>query len=332
MARLLRRVIKVTAWDSPNVRLALEERAAGLPVSNRIVTPGVLTYEDLCSRLVVWDKIRQTVGLSAEFYEGPGVLLFPPEFLNRAERMADALRGQPRRARAIGIDPGEGAEETCQYAIDELGVIAERASLTPDTSVIEGDVLNFAREHGVPSHMVMTDLGGGGRHLACALAKKGFPITTVAFGSPPDLDMKRGMHQLKDRKDIREERYAYVSRRAQMYHELSLLLELDGQGNPLGTVELSLDGLSPRRLHHGFAIPREFTQLRKELAPIPKLMDGEGRYYLPPKDKPGDEETKKVTLKMLCGSSPNRADALVVAVAKMLHKGTSKVRTDVMGI
>ncbi len=328
----MRRVLKITAWDSPNVLLAMEERAAGLPVSNRVVTPGVLSWEDLQLRLATWDTVRQCVGIRADFYEGPGVLLFTSDALDRAERMADALRGQPRRARAIGIDPGEGAEETVQTCVDEYGVIAEHASLTPDTSVIEGEVLNFAREHGVPSHMVMTDLGGGGRHLACALAKKGFPITTVAFGSPPELDMKRGMHQLKDRKDIREERYAYVSRRAQMYHELSLLLELDGQGNPLGTVELSLDGLAPRRLHHGFAIPREFTQLRKELAPIPKLMDGEGRYYLPPKDKPGDGEGKQVTLKSLIGCSPNRADSLCVAVHRMLHKGTSRVRTDVMGI
>jgi hypothetical protein len=303
------------------VRLALEERASGLPVSNRVLVPGVLTWEEYQDRLLTWDKIRQCVGLEAQFYEGAEVLLFPPDWLNRAERMHEALRGRQRRARAVGIDPGEGVEETVWTAVDEFGVLDQVAKVTPNTVVIAGDTRAFAMEHGVPAHKVMTDVGGGGKQLEDRLKDEGFPITSVAFGVAPAPEMKRGIHQLGDRKEYRERQLAYVSMRVFMYHQLSLLLELDEGFNPIGSIEM--DG---KRLVHGFAIPKEMTELRKELAVFPKLYDKEGRMVLPPKDRPNanmtedDGASRVKTIRQMIGHSPNRADSCVVAVHAMLRK------------
>jgi hypothetical protein len=40
---LFRKVIRIRAEDSPNVKLALDQRRLGLPITNKSVIPGVLT-------------------------------------------------------------------------------------------------------------------------------------------------------------------------------------------------------------------------------------------------------------------------------------------------
>jgi hypothetical protein len=135
------------------------------------------------------------------------------------------------------------------------------------------------------------------------------------------LDPKRGLRQLGERIDQREESYAYRNRRAQMYGELREMLDParpQERGGPLG-----------------FAIPpptygSQYAELRRQLAPIPLMYDGEGRMELPPKNKraeagesisgPGQSRTKRKTLSELIGCSPDEADALVLAVHGMLHK------------
>ena len=54
------------------------------------------------------------------------------------------------------------------------------------------------------------------------------------------------------------------------------------------------------------------------MAPIPKLYDGEGRLYLPPKGKV--EGSTIVCLKDLIGRSPDDFDSLCLAVYAMKSK------------
>src|SRR5437667_99689 len=96
-----RRVIRIPAEDSPNVRLGLAQRARGIEPTHEVLIPGMLTLAEYDLRRATWDKRRQCVGLDARFWEGAELLLFPPERLARAAAVARLLRGKPRRARAL---------------------------------------------------------------------------------------------------------------------------------------------------------------------------------------------------------------------------------------
>jgi len=300
MVRYYRKIIKIRAEDSPNVILGLAQEAAGIPPSHKVLVPGVLTYDLYKKRRATWDAIRQCVGLDAEFYEGQEVKMFPPLWRNRAATLARKyhLEGRPRRAKALGIDPGEGAEDTSWSVIDELGLMKLIAYKTLDTSVITGQTLEIMREYKIAPEYVCFDRGGGGKEHADRLRSQGYKVRTVAFGEPLLIPIRYGDTQVKDRVANREERYSYVNRRAEMY----------------GTLRLLLDPVNP-----GFALPAEYQRLHDELAPIPLMYDQEGRLYLLPKNR-RDPTSKVPTLIELIGHSPNDADSLVVAIHAMTHR------------
>ena len=80
----------------------------GINASSLTVIPGVLTCQEYLERRRTWDRIRQCVGLDAEFYEGAEVMLFPPQWLDRAHHVAESIRGkQGRKAKVIGCDPAK---------------------------------------------------------------------------------------------------------------------------------------------------------------------------------------------------------------------------------
>lgn len=305
MQGLKRKVIRIKAEDSPNVRLAQAEIAAGLEPSGRVLIPGVKQYWEYAVNRRDWDPHQQCVSLDADWYQGQEILMFPPEWLNAAERKADELVGVKRVAKAIGVDTGEGSADTSLAVVDELGLIELESRKTPDTSEIPGWVLAFARRHAVPPNRIMFDRGGGGYEHACTMRRMGYDVKTVAFGSTivPDKKMRGVVTVLKERVDKEEEKYAYKNRRAEMYHMLRL------------------------RLRGGFAIPKECVELRRQLAPVPLWYDEEGRIYMPPKQiKPGDDEDK-VTMTKLLGCSPDQSDALVLAVYGMsVRAGGFKVK------
>lgn len=295
-----RKVIRIRAEDSPNVRRELLCQA-GVPESEwPSETPGVLTWAEYQQRRQTWDKIRQCVGLDAEFYEGAEILLFPPEWLNRAERLAAALHGKPRRAQAIGCDPGEGGANTAWSVVDEYGLMHLLSMKTPDTSVIRSQTLALMREYNVPAEKVIFDRGGGGKQIADDLRADGHRVQTVAFGEALVLEPRRSMVMVEEKIETKEDRYAYVNRRAEMYGELSLLMD-------------------PSRNETGFAIPAEYAELRRQLAPIPKTYDREGRLKLLPKNKNTPGSTEKTLIELL-GCSPDEADSLVLAVHGLLDK------------
>ena len=295
-----RKVIRIQATDSPNVRRELL-RQQGVPESEwPPETPGVLTWAEYQQRRATWDKIRQCIGLDADFYEGAELLLFPPEWLNRAEQLAELLRGKPRKAKAIGCDPGEGGANSAWCVVDEFGILEMLSLKTPDTTVVPSTTAMLMRKWDVPAERVILDRGGGGKQHADTLEAQGLKVRSVGFGASPTLEIKRGIHSIEARRDVQEERYVYVNLRAQMFHEASLLLD-------------------PARTDGSFAISAEYTALRHQLSVMPKLTDAEGRYWLPPKSKRDEKDTRKTLVEMI-GHSPDEADAYVLAIHGMLHK------------
>lgn len=300
---LFRRVIKIKAEHSPNVRFAQAQKKAGEPITHETLIPGVVSYRDYVTRRKLWDAIRQCIGLDASFYEGSELLMFPPDWLNAAERRAMALRGIARKAKAIGIDPAEGGDSSTWSIVDELGLIRLLSMKTPDTSVIPATTLALMKEYGVPAEMVLFDQGGGGKQHADAMRRDGHNVGTMAFGSSAKPERKRGMKRLEDRKQDDEVMYAYKNRRAEMYGTFRMLLDPSRGGS--------------------FAIPEEYAELRRQLAPIPLRFDPEGRLMLPPKNK-RDPKSKEVTLTELIGCSPDEADSTVLAVYRMTYQSTRK--------
>jgi hypothetical protein len=302
-----RKIIKIKGEDSPNVRFAHSEILKGIQPTNTLIVPGVLSYAEYAKRRATWDPVRQTVGLDADFYEGADALLFPPQWLNRAERIAYELgnqSGKLRKAKAIGVDTAEGGDSTVMTAVDELGVIAQRSKKTPDTSVITGEVLAFMREFDCLPENVLFDAGGGGKEHADRLRSQGFNVRAIAFGESATPPLRRGMTPLDTRIKQDETRYVYKNRRAEMYGLVRLLLE-PIEGEP------------------GWGIPAEYRELRRQLSPIPLMYDGEGRLELPPKNK-RDPKSTKMTMTQLVGCSPDEADSLVLAVFGMQRKGLQK--------
>lgn len=287
--RFHRKIIRIRADDSPNVRYGMAEERAGLKPSGRTLIPGVISYSEYKYRRKHWDKVRQCIGLDGDFWEGAEVLMFPPEWLNLAERRWEGLRGRPRKAKAIGIDPAEGGDSTVMAAVDEYGVIEITSKKTPDTSRVTGEALAFMRKHGVEPEAVVFDRGGGGLEHADRLRSMGYDVRSVGFGEGVMLEPKRGLVRVEERKENREERYAYINRRAQMYGEVRV--ELDPIATP------------------GFALPPD-PYLRRQFAPIPLTYDDEGRLKMPPKPE----------LIKIIGHSPDEADAIVLAVHGMKHR------------
>lgn len=299
-----RRVIQIKAAQSPNVRLALAQIEAGRSPSGRLVVPGVKTWQEYDRDRRTLDKIAQCVSLDAEFYEGSEVRLFPAQWLDAAAHHAQALRGVPRRAKAMGIDPGEGVANSSWCIIDERGIIELVSMKTPDTSRIPSKTLELMIKHQVPAHKIYFDRGGGGKQHADRLRDMGYGVQTVAFGESLLFDPKRGKRLFPEKVENREERYAYVNRRAEMYGKLRIMLD-------------PANGIN-------FAIPAEYGNLRCELSPIPLTYDEEGRLELLPKNEPdirAENSKPKLTLTKLIGHSPDEADALALAIYALTHKG-----------
>lgn len=314
--RYFRKVFKIRAVDSPNVRLAEAEIAAGKKPSYATAVPGVLPYDEYLARRAMWDPVRQCIGLDAEFWEGKDALMFPPVWLNAAHDRHDQIIIQRLRQRngivgtpAIGCDPAEGGDD-CTWAVrDDAGYVRLRAQKTPDTSVIPGITIALMREFNVDPGRVFFDRGGGGKEHADYLNAEGWGVHSIGFGEAASQpDPEPGFIDFPERVDRKETAYAYLNRRAQMYYEFRL--QLDPAHNPAGC-----------------GIPSDWLELRRQLAPIPLTYDKEGRVFVLPKNPPpGSPDPDKVkTLKKLIGCSPDHADAAVLANHAWLHGGEGVV-------
>ena len=306
-AGLQRKVIRIKAEDSPNVRLAKAEIQAGNEPSHRTLIPGVVTYRDYLRRRALWDPKRQSIGLDAEFYEGAEVKMYPPEWLQLSKKAAQLLK-RPRKGFGMGCDPAEGGDNCAWCISDEDGLILRKSLKTPDTSIIVDITIELMKEFGIDPANVVMDRGGGGKQHADRLRTLGYDVRTVAFGGTvKDDNLQRRMKTKEERTEDEEDRSIYKNRRAQMWGALRDRLNPD-----YGKV---------------FAIPEEFEDIYEQLRPIPLNYDGEGRLLLPPKSPrvtsagtPGNE----VTLIELVGHSPDEVDALVMSIYAMDFKPKPK--------
>lgn len=296
-----RKVITIQATDSPNVQYALKQRELGYEPDNSIIVPGVKSWDDFQKNLVLWDEVKKEVSLYARFYRGSENLLFPLTWLDRANTLAASLSLTGRKARAIGVDPAEGGDKTSWSVVDDLGLMYQLSKKTPDTAVITAETLAMMHRFDVPAEQVLFDSGGGGKQHADRLREQGHNVRTIGFGETVMPPPKRMVFTpLDDKIENKEERYVYKNRRAEMYGELSLLLD---------------PGYNPQ----GFAIPSVYTELRRQLAPMPRLYDPEGRLRMLPKNK-RDKTSKELTLLDLLGCSPDEADSLVLAVYGLVNR------------
>lgn len=314
----LQKIIEISAFDSPNVRAGIAKAKLGLPVGDDVIK-GVLSYGEYLYRLKMWDEIRKCVGLFAKFYVGKELRLYPPDWLNASHGFL-AMCPASRKGKAIGVDPAEGGDNTAMCCVDEYGLLELQSFKTTDTSVISGHVLALARRWDCPVSGICFDRGGGGKQIADRMKELGFPVTTVAFGESVNLDIKRVRHQVPARRENREDKTIFTSRRQEMYSILSDAIDpawlTDIAGNPIPGEWL-------------FAIPKasygpQYQELLRQMSLIPKVYDEKGRLAIPPKrKKPGDKEGegKRIkTLEEIMGCSPDELDSLAIAYWRMTNK------------
>lgn len=314
---LARRVIRIKAEDSPNVELALRQRALGAEPTNRRLLPGVLTWAEYQERRARWGRHQQCVGLDADWYEGEDEMMFPAAWLDRAEERAEELRkGGLRRwpAEAIGVDSAMGGDNTAWAVTDKQGLLWLQGEKTRDTTKVNDITRRLMQQWGVSPDRVVFDAGGGGQVHADYLRREGLSVKTVAFGESVRAELRSGLTPLTTRREQREEHYVYRNRRAQLYGLLRQQLDPD--------------------LGKAFALPREMLNrprldggpsLRGQLTKVPIWYDSDGRLYLPPKQaKPNSPNPQSQdTLVRRIGCSPDEAEALMLAVYGMTERRTT---------
>jgi hypothetical protein len=300
--RLMRHVIHIDAKDSPNVEMGLKwrrDRRPGMPPS---MVPGVLGWEQYQQRLHTWDTVKRTMRLDGHFYEGQEHLMFPPEWLDASESAWEQAALQARGPCWMGVDVAEGGRDlTAWVVVDRIGVVDVLVAKTPDTAAIPTTTVSLMERHGISSRRVCFDRGGGGKQLADQLKRQGRPVRTVAFGGSA--------------KDHR----TYQNRRAEMYGTLREAMRptrwerapvLDEHGRATGGEEWT----------RCMALPTEgddlfHAELREELAMLPLGIGAEGKIFLPPKSRStGARNLRQKTIEEIIGRSPDRADALALAV------------------
>lgn len=297
-----RRIIRIRAADSPNVRFALHQLSKGMSDQDDrfapLIVAGLRLYWDWKFLSDNLDPVKKAAQIDAIWYKGSELLLFPPKWIAHSETLADRLglsHVKLRKAKAIGVDCAEGGDKTVLIAGDEYGVIDILALKTPDTSVIPGLIRGFAKKHGVPPQNVILDRGGGGKEHADTLRNQGFPVRTVAFNESPSNKPPKGQSKTtKERVEQFEDKNVYKNRRAEMYVEASLWM------NPTG-----------RKGGYGIPATPEWAELKRQLSYIPKLYDQDGMLWMLPKSKK-DKNSKEKTLTQIIGCSPDEADAFVM--------------------
>ncbi|MEM3120641.1 MAG: hypothetical protein QXZ57_06975 [Nitrososphaerota archaeon] len=345
---MIQKVLRWRAEDSPNVRLAITQILAGkrkpeallIRTPNRpwgayteaqfkelsrrweasgrtnppeeILVRGVLSFSLYLNRRALWDAQKQCEGLDAQFYEGTEIKLFPEAWMEYSAKLAQELRskGGKRQVLAIGCDSGQGQANTSWSMIDELGLIEIESRKTLDTSKVVGHTIRLIEDLGVDPGKVGFDSGGGGQQHVDQLRDRGYQVRSIQFGEAPQLELRRGLHQLTARKEIKEERYVYKNKRVQMYHELSQAINPDPEINP-----------NPFAIPDTSPIERE---LHRQLMAHPKLEDSQGRYILPPKQKDQSrKDDSAFTMLDRLGCSPDEADSLVVAYHVLHHRSST---------
>jgi len=293
--RYVRKTFHLGATDSPNVRYGLEEKARGKKPTNRIIIPGVKPYKRYAHELRTLPPELKCIVLDGDWWEGEETKLCPPAWLRGAALKADELIGAKRKARVIGVDVGEGGDDTVACVADHLGVIELEAKKTADTSVIVPWLKGLIHVYGVDARSVFLDLGGGGKEHVDRLRSEGIDVQGVYFAeSPrPPKDYWSRVNLPEEMQEGVEESAAFKNRRAQMYWMVRMLI-CPTSGDIWG-------------------IPAEYTELHRQLSMMPVIYEPpEGKIAMLPKRGRGKTETEDTLIKRI-GHSPDEADAVALA-------------------
>lgn len=314
------------AWEhrSEEDRLALQARA----LAREELIPGLIRLDTYLQNRLTFDPIMQSISLDGLFYEGAEAKMYPPDWLDRAERIADSLKTVSRRPLAMGVDSAMGGDRTCWTVVDRLGIIYQLALKTPDTSAIPDRTIALIKQYNLDPEKVLFDAGGGGHQHVDTLRRRGYNVNQVYFGeAPTDPNTYKRMRTSQDKRDARELKQVYCNRRAELYGTLRALLDPRPRYNEGGELEPT---------SAGFGIPRELTELRRQLSPIPLVYDEEGRLWLIPKspkpklgqvnhDITGQPKGMYTSMVELLGRSPDEADSTALAVFAMDYKPKTRV-------
>lgn len=343
----LRKIVHISAWDSPKVQFGL--RRNGKPWSAKDkreydqldqAVPGVLTWKEFQNRLLTWDEVRQEIGLRGRFSKDASSLMYPPQWLDRAEAIADGgefngthypkLNWEQMAGECMGIDAAEGNDNTAWAIINQVCLLQLLSKKTQDTSDIPGTTIGLGILKHVPPERWLFDRGGGGKQHADLLRSKVVggkrpyaDVKTVGFGESATPPPKRHMTTMQEQRLNTETMYVYSNRRAEMYSMLRNLLNPD---------------VNPR----GFGLPSRLINakrqdggpsLREQMSKIKLTYDQEGRLRLPPKHRrDGSKNHQGKAEECLydqLGCSPDELDALVLAVFGF--KAPLKPRVQAMG-
>lgn len=312
------KVIKISADDSPNVKIGRLQEKHGLPVED--IIRGVLSYQEYKFRDKMWDERRKCVGLGAEFYVGKELRLYPPNWIIASQSTQVTVPSGQRKGKTIGVDPAEGGDNTAICCIDEYGLLELTSFKTTDTAKISGYVLAMARKWDCPVSGICLDRGGGGKQIADRMRADGYPVTTVAFNEAVLLEIKRVRHQTPDRRENREDKSVYRNRRQQMYGELSDAID------PAWLTDFDGKEIPGARLFHLPLASRgdSYAELLRQMSLVPRDYDDEGRLKVPPKRKKDQKDEgngkRELSLEEIMGCSPDELDALAIAYWRMNHK------------
>lgn len=309
IAKLDRHVIHISGEDSPNVIAAkryYELGGKGRPPS---VIPGVLQWHEYLYRKKHWDKSKKRTRLEGLFDEDSDALMFPMTKLDAAQEVWPYVPNH-RGPFSMGLDVAMGGrDKTVWVIIDRFGVFDVIVRDYSDTMQIAGETIVLMNKYDIPGRRVCVDAGGG-KSICDRLEEQARYVNPIWFGSSA------------------EDSKSYFNARAEMYDMLSSAMDVDiwqctktGSGWEFPTIESEdEEDKEPEIAEHAscFALPPEDDLLREELACLPLIYDSEGKLRMLPKDvKNKLSETRKVhekTIKELIGRSPDRADALALAV------------------
>ena len=328
--RLHRKVIHISAEDSPNVIAGKQWRKSGGVGIPPTIIPGLMSYSTYVSGRKFWDERKKRIRLGGLFDEGQEAMMFPSDRLEAAERAwveiagedsATLTRREPVGTCWMGVDTASGGKDwNCWAIIDRLGIVEiDARPSTMDSPVVQAITLAKIQRYKLRHSNIAFDRGGGGTEHVGYLMRKGMTmIRRIAFSE-----------RAKDPK-------TYTNKRAEMYGLLRQ--SFDPARWSKGTNEAGMEFYETC-----FVLPPNERLLREELACLPLLHDAEDKMFMLPKHHKekvlGQKEHKDgagaTCISDLIDRSPDRADALALANycrVKPLHPAAPRVdRPDVPG-